>query len=100
MSGNDIVKSSGNVFIDLGFTPAEAAVMLIRVEIAHRISERIKANGWTLSKAAEHLNIPKSYVSLLLINKTEDLNLDTLWMVAVRAGLKLELSLIAQNDLR
>ena len=46
-------KGSGNVFIDLGFDPAEAKVMALRAEAMIRIEQHLKAQGWTQVEAAK-----------------------------------------------
>jgi len=43
----NVTKSSGNVFIDLGFDPAEAEVMRLRAEIMIRTAQQLKAQDWT-----------------------------------------------------
>ena len=41
------IKSSGNVFLDLGFDPAEAKVMALRAEVMIRMEQHLKAQGYT-----------------------------------------------------
>ncbi|MFY9258994.1 MAG: hypothetical protein WAO71_00640 [Gallionella sp.] len=36
-----VIASSGNVFVDLGFDPAEARVMALRVELMLCLRERL-----------------------------------------------------------
>jgi len=40
-----VTPSSGNVFVDLGFDPAEAEVMKLRAELMLRTSQRLKEHG-------------------------------------------------------
>jgi len=40
-----VTKSSGNVFVDLGFDPAEAEVMKLRAEVMIRTAQRLKEQG-------------------------------------------------------
>lgn len=47
-----IIDSSGNVFVDLGFDPAEAEVLKLRTEVMIRTAEQLKARGWTQAEAA------------------------------------------------
>jgi predicted XRE-type DNA-binding protein len=42
-----VTSSCGNVFIDLGFDPAEAEVMALRAEVMIRLEQYLKAQGWT-----------------------------------------------------
>ena len=50
-------KSSGNVFVDLGFDPAEAEVMKLRTEIMLGMAQKFKANGWTQMETARRLGV-------------------------------------------
>ncbi len=52
-----ITKSSGNVFLDLGFSPHEAAVMLLRCELAEAIRRWIAREGLTQAHAARRLGV-------------------------------------------
>lgn len=95
MKNNDtsIIESSGNVFADLGFDPAEAEVMKLRTEVMIRTAQQLKAKGWTRAEAARHLGITQPRVSRLVKGKVEDFSLDMLLTLATRAGLHLELRL-------
>ena len=50
---NRITPSSGNVFTDLGFDEAEAKVLALRAELMVRLSQELKAKGWTQAQAAK-----------------------------------------------
>jgi predicted XRE-type DNA-binding protein len=88
-------KSSGNVFIDLGFDPAEAKVMALRAEVMIRIEQHLKAQGWTQVEAAKRLGITQPRVSRLIKGRWQDFSLDMLLTLAARAGLEPELRLAA-----
>lgn len=93
MNENDtrIIESSGNVFVDLGFDPAEAEVMKLRAEVMIRTAQRLKEQGWTQAEAARRLGITQPRVSRLIKGKLEDFSLDMLLTLATRAGLHPEL---------
>lgn len=97
MQDNDtrITESSGNVFLDLGFDPAEAEVMKLRAEVMIRTAQHLKERGWTQAEAARHLGITQPRVSRLIKGKVADFSLDTLLTLAARAGLHTELRLTA-----
>ena len=86
-------KGSGNVFVDLGFDPAEAKVMALRAEVMIRMEQHLKAQGWTQAEAARRLGITQPRVSRLTKGRWEDFSLDMLLTLAARAGLKPELRL-------
>jgi predicted XRE-type DNA-binding protein len=52
-----ITRSSGNVFLDLGFPPEEAAILAMRAELMARLRLLIEERGWTQTEAAERLRI-------------------------------------------
>jgi predicted XRE-type DNA-binding protein len=89
------IKGSGNVFVDLGFDPAEAEVMKLRAEVMIRIERLVKSNGWTQAEAARRLGVTQPRISRLLKGKWEDFSLDMLLTLATRAGLKPSLRLAA-----
>ena len=58
-----IVNSSGNVFIDLGYSPDEAAILQMRADLMADLRRLIKAKRLTQAKAAEVLGVSESRVS-------------------------------------
>jgi predicted XRE-type DNA-binding protein len=95
LSDNRRIKSSGNVFVDLGFDPAEAKVMALRAEVMIRMEQHLKAQGWTQAEAAKRLGITQPRVSRLLKGSWQDFSLDMLLTLAARAGLEPVLKLAA-----
>jgi predicted XRE-type DNA-binding protein len=89
------IKGSGNVFLDLGFDPAEAKIMALRAEVMIRLEQHLKAKGWTQSEAARRLGISQPRVSRLIRGKWQDFSLDMLLTLAARAGLEPQLRLAA-----
>ena len=88
-------RSSGNVFLDLGFDPAEAKVMALRAQVMIRIEQHLKAQGWTQAEAARRLGITQPRVSRLTKGRWQDFSLDMLLTLAARAGLEPKLRLAA-----
>ncbi|MDR2678079.1 MAG: helix-turn-helix domain-containing protein [Zoogloeaceae bacterium] len=86
-----ITPSCGNIFIDLGFEPAEAEVMKLRAEVMIRMRERLKETGWTQAEAARRLGVTQPRVSRLIKGKIEDFSLDMLLTLSARVGLHPEL---------
>ncbi len=79
-------KSSGNVFIDLGFSREEAAVLAMRAELMAKLRGVISDRGWTQQVAAKRLSISQSRVSDLVRGKWDKFSLDMLITLAARAG--------------
>ncbi len=88
-----ITESCGNVFIDLGFDPAEARVMALRVELMVRLRERLAEDGLSQRETAKRLGITQPRVSSLLKGGWRDFSMDMLLTLAERAGLHPQLRL-------
>jgi predicted XRE-type DNA-binding protein len=90
-------KSSGDVFIDLGFPPEEAFLLAMRSDLMAKLRLFIERKDWTQVKAAKELKITQSRVSDLMRGKWDKFSLDMLLILAARAGLqpKLKLSMAA-----
>ena len=86
-----IVNSSGNVFIDLGYSPDEAAILQIRADLMADVRKFIKAKRLTQVKAAEILGVSQSRVSDLIRGKWERFSLEMLITLATRAGMHVTL---------
>jgi predicted XRE-type DNA-binding protein len=87
---NDTRKtpSVGNVFEDLGFSPAEAAVLAVRTELMVRLKRLIEERRWTQTQAAQVFGIAQSRVSDLKRGKYDRFSVDMLLTLAARAGLR------------
>lgn len=81
-----VTKSSGNVFVDLGFSREEAEVLAMRAELMARLRTLISERGWTQQEAAKRLGVSQSRVSDLVRGKWEKFSLDMLITLAARAG--------------
>ncbi len=90
-----ITRSSGNVFIDLGFPPEEATVLAMRADLMASLRTLITDRGWSQQEAARKLAIGQSRVSDLVRGKWDKFSLDMLITLAARAGAKPSLVLEA-----
>ena len=81
-----VTKSSGNVFVDLGFPPEEAAVLAMRAELMAKLRNLIDDHGWTQQEASTRLGIAQSRVSDLVRGKWDKFSLDMLVTLAARVG--------------
>jgi predicted XRE-type DNA-binding protein len=86
-----IVHSSGNVFIDLGYSPDEAAILQMRADLMADLRKWIKAKRLTQAKAAEILGVSQSRVSDLIRGKWERFSLEMLISLATKAGIRVTL---------
>jgi predicted XRE-type DNA-binding protein len=90
-----ITESSGNVFVDLGFEPAEAAILQMRAELMTDLREFIRSSGMTQMEAAQRLGVGQSRVSDLMRGKWDKFSLEMLITLEARAGRKVRLDLAA-----
>ena len=79
-------KSNGNVFIDLGFDPAEAAVLQMRANLISDLRLYIEKQKLTQAEAAKRLGIAQSRVSDLVRGKWDKFSLEMLITLEVRLG--------------
>ena len=94
MSAN-ITESSGNVFLDLGFDPAEAAILEMRARLMSDLREHIQSSGMTQAQAAKRLKIGRTRVADLMGGRWEEFSLEMLITLAARVGRKVTLELAA-----
>jgi predicted XRE-type DNA-binding protein len=86
-----IVNSSGNIFIDLGYSEDEAAILQMRADLMADLRKFIKAKRLTQAKAAEILGVSQSRVSDLIRGKWERFSLEMLITLATKAGMRVTL---------
>ena len=79
-------KSSGNVFVDLGFDPAEAAVLQMRANLMSDLRLYIEKQKFTQTQAAKRLGIAQSRVSDLVRGKWDKFSLEMLITLEARLG--------------
>jgi predicted XRE-type DNA-binding protein len=86
-----VVNSSGNVFIDLGYSPDEAAILQMRADLMADLRKFIKAKKLTQAKAAEIFGVSQSRISDLIRGKWERFSLEMLITLAMKAGIRVTL---------
>ena len=86
-----VINSSGNVFVDLGYSPDEAAILQMRADLMADLRKWIKAKRLTQAKAAEILGVSQSRVSDLIRGKWERFSLEMLITLATKAGIRVTL---------
>lgn len=91
---SEIIKSSGNVFLDIGFDDAQAHVLALRADLMVQLEKTLKARKMTQIKASKVLGVCQSTVSDLKRGKLSKFSLDTLVQFAAKLGklAKIELS--------
>ncbi|MGH9429693.1 MAG: helix-turn-helix domain-containing protein [Terriglobia bacterium] len=83
---NKITNSGGDVFVELSFDPAEAAVLQMRANLMSDLRLYIEKQKLTQSEAAKRLGIAQSRVSDLVRGKWDKFSLEMLIMLEAWLG--------------
>lgn len=86
-----IVASSGNVFIDLGYSPEDAAILQMRADLMADLRKFIKVKKLTQASAARIFGVSQSRVSDLMTGKWEKFSLEMLITLMTKAGMNVKL---------
>ena len=86
-----ITKGSGNVFADLGFSPAEARNLHVRSQMMNALRIYIEKHELTQATAAKQLKVTQPRISDLMRGKINRFSLDTLVNMLTDAGLDVDL---------
>lgn len=78
-------KSSGNVFLDIGFDEAEAAELLAKAKLAVQVKRAIKARGLSQKQAAALCGTDQPTLSKVLSGRMTSITIDLLarWLNAL-----------------
>ena len=90
-----ILKSSGNVVLDLGFPPHEATVLLLRAQLAEALRGWMEQSDLTQADAAKKLGVTQPRISEITRGKVELLSLDYLVGLCAKAGIPVKMRLAA-----
>ena len=88
-----VERGSGNVFSDIGFSPADATNLRLRSELMVRIDEYVRARAGTQAAAARALGVTQPRLNALLKGRIDLFSLDALVNMAARTGLRVDLRL-------
>lgn len=93
--GQRVARGSGNIFLDLGFPPHEAAVLLLRCELAEALRRWMDREGCTQAEAAKRLGVSQPRISEIARNKVDKLSLDYLVGLCAKAGVSVKVKMAA-----
>ena len=79
-------ESSGNVFLDLGFPPAEAEHLLLRSKLMSAVDDVITERKLTQAQAARVFGVSQPRVSDVIRGKIGRFTIDALVEMLARAG--------------
>jgi predicted XRE-type DNA-binding protein len=86
-----VIRSSGNVFRDLGFPPEEAEHLRIRSDLMTALLKVIADRKLTQARAAALFGVSQPRVSDLVRGKIDRFSIDTLVEMLARAGVRIDL---------
>ncbi len=90
-----VSRSSGNVFMDLGFPPEEAEHLKIRSSLMIHLRKVIEARGLKQADAAELLGVTQPRVSDLYQGKIHLFSIDTLVDMLAHAGVRIKFAVLS-----
>ncbi len=89
-----VEKSSGNVFLDLGFDEAEAAELLAKAKLSLELQRVIRARGLTQEQAATLCGTDQPTLSKVLSGRMTSISMDQLtrWLNALGRSVEIKSS--------
>lgn len=85
---------SHNVFLDLGFEPAEAENLLIRADLMINVESYIKAHGWSVDTAAAFFGETPHCIRLLMEGDIDHFSIDKLIAMVVKTGQRIKIEAV------
>lgn len=98
-----VTPADGNIFLDLGFEPEEAArlkaesdrdiaqLVAIKEQLRHEVTNWIKTNHLKQDEAAEILHVTRPRVSDVVNGKLSKFSIDALIGMVIRTGKSVEI---------
>ena len=93
-----MTPSSGNVFVDLGFEPREAAHLELRSRLMDHLDQFIQGRAFTQRQAADFFGVTQPRISNLVRGRLDLFSLDTLVEMLTSAGLRVEMTVRARAE--
>lgn len=78
MTRATVIKGSGNVFRDLGFSEEKSVELILKSSLLQALQETIKGRGWKQVEAAAQLEIDQAKVSKLLSGQMAGFSIERL----------------------
>ena len=92
-----ITMGSGDVFVDLGFSPAESCNLRLRSQMMTALRKFIEKESLTQADAAKRLKVSQPRISDLTRGKISRFSLDTLVNMLTDAGLEMDVRIKAPS---
>ncbi len=91
------VKSSGNVFEDLGFDPAEAEVLKVKAQLKMELEKELKRRKLTQTAAAELAGVDRPMLNRVMTGKLTGVTIDKMVRMHSRLGKSVEVKVKRQQ---
>ena len=85
-------RSSGNVFLDIGFPPHEAQNLRIRADLMIELIRVVRSRKLTQDTASKLFRVSQPRVSDLMTGKIDRFSIDALVEMLARAGRRVEIA--------
>ena len=92
----NVIKSSGNVYKDLGYQGEEAANLKLRSSLMIAVAKIIRSRGLTQNEAADLFGVPQPRISELVCGKIHLFSIDKL--VSMLAHARIGVDLVVVDD--
>jgi len=86
-----MVRGSGNVFLDLGYSREDAQNLILRSELMSRIERYVRSSGLSQKECAARMRVTQPRLNDLLKAKIDKFSLDALVNMLGHAGMRVEL---------
>ena len=86
-----MTRSSGNVFLDMGFSKVEAENLRLRSQLMRQIDAFYRDSGMTQAAAAKALGLTQPRLNALLKGRLHQFSLDALVNIASNAGMNVRI---------
>ena len=84
------MKKAQDIYLDLGFSPAEAANLHVRADLMNALIEEIRRRKLPLRSSAKVLDVSQRRASDLLHGNIHLFTVDDLMMMARAAGIRVD----------
>lgn len=82
--------SSDNIYLDIGFPPEKAAVLLIRSNLMNDLEQLLRERRYSPARAAKVLGVSQRRANDVLRSRIDRLSIDALVKMLARLGVEFE----------
>ncbi len=83
---SDWINSSGNIFEDLGFDPAEAEVLKVKTQLKFELEKEVKRRNLSQTAAAKLAGVDRPMFNKVMTGKLTGVSIDKMVQMHSRLG--------------